>query len=155
MILGHFFVKFCVNLASGGASEACGATSWPLGVSKSEFLMNFGGSRVSFWSPGATLGSSFSLLGRLFVALFCMHVFKCVLRSVFYWILEALDLQKWAFRLRGVAKNEKISFFKKSSKNDRFWDHFLVCFSPLWPLLGHFGTNFCEGVCTAAFQHHF
>ena len=94
MTFGQNFVKFSLNLASGGASEACGATSWPLGGSKSEFLMNFGGSGVSFWSPGVTLGSSFSLLGPLFVALFCMHVFKYVFGSVFYRIVEAPDLQK-------------------------------------------------------------
>ena len=50
------FVNFCVNLASGCAFEACGATSWRLEGSKSEFLMNFGGSRASFWRPGGTLG---------------------------------------------------------------------------------------------------
>ena len=84
LIVDNIFDDFGQNLASGGASEACGATSWPLGGSKSKFLMNFGGSRVSFWSPGATLGSTFSLLGPLFVALFCMHVFKYVFGSVFY-----------------------------------------------------------------------
>ena len=43
-------------LGRGGTSEACGATSWQPGGSKSDFLMNFGGSRLSFWSPGGTLG---------------------------------------------------------------------------------------------------
>ena len=80
----RIFNDFRQILGRRGTSEASGATSWHPGGSKSEFLMNFGGSRVSFWSPGATLGSTFSLLGPLFVALFCMHVFKYVFGSVFY-----------------------------------------------------------------------
>ena len=58
----RIFDDFRQILAWGGTSEACGATSWHPGGSKSEILMNFGGSRVSFWSPGATLGTSVSVL---------------------------------------------------------------------------------------------
>ena len=55
-ILIVFWMIFHQILGRGGTSEASGATSWQPGGSKSDFLMNFGGSRASFWSPGGTLG---------------------------------------------------------------------------------------------------
>ena len=62
MIFDDIFDDFGQNLASGGASEACWAPSWDPGGSKTNFLMSFGGSRVSFWSPGGTLGG---VMGQL------------------------------------------------------------------------------------------
>ena len=137
----RIFDDFRQILGRRGTSEASGATSWHLGGSKSEFLMNFGGSRVSFWSPWATLGTSVSILWPHFMTLFCMHVFKCVFGSVFYWILEALDPQKWVFRLRGVAKTRKSAFSKKVWKiidfGITFWCIWrsLASLGPLWDQL--------------------
>ena len=112
----RIFDDFRQILGRRGTSEASGATSWHLGGSKSEFLVIFGGSRVSFWSPWATLGTSVSILWPHFMTPFCMHVSKCAFGSVFYWILEALDPQKWVFRLKGVAKMRKSAFSKKVTK---------------------------------------
>ena len=42
-------VEFRQILSRGGTSEASGATSWHLGGSKSEFLMNFGGLMEASW----------------------------------------------------------------------------------------------------------
>ena len=52
----RIFDDFRQILGRRGTSEASGATSWHLGGSKSEFLVNFGGSRASFWRPGGSLG---------------------------------------------------------------------------------------------------
>ena len=57
------FDDFRQILGRRGTSEASGATSWHLGGSKSDFLVNLGGSRASFWSPGGTLGGVMGPLG--------------------------------------------------------------------------------------------
>ena len=48
LIFDRIFDDFRQILSRGGTSEASGATSWHLGGSKSEFLMNFESSRDSF-----------------------------------------------------------------------------------------------------------
>ena len=59
----RIFDDFRQILGRGNTSEASGATSWHLGGSKSDFLVNFGSSRASFWSPGGTLGGVMGPLG--------------------------------------------------------------------------------------------
>ena len=93
----RIFKDFRQILDRRGTSEASGATSWHLGGSKSEFLMIFGGSRVSFWSPWATLGTSVLILWPHFMTLFCMQVFKCVFGSVFNWIWRPWTLKSECF----------------------------------------------------------